>query len=122
MSKVSKASKVPKVPKVVPKVSKVCHRMMRIDHHSFRPSGLVTHCSINLTTFLHPIVGPGANKVTDTDPEAKEDAKAEKSYEKQIQKRGARIFKPVDVGDPGKDAALDDSRGSNVAMSITLFG
>ncbi|KAG0246808.1 hypothetical protein BGX31_008051 [Mortierella sp. GBA43] len=44
----------------------------------------------------------GANKVTDTDPDTKEDAKAEKSYEKQIQKRGARIFKPVDVGDPAR--------------------
>lgn len=44
----------------------------------------------------------GSKKLTPADLEAKEDAKAEKEYEKRIQKRGVRIFKPVDVGDPGK--------------------
>ncbi|KAK3818923.1 MAG: hypothetical protein J3Q66DRAFT_338875, partial [Benniella sp.] len=39
-------------------------------------------------------------KAADTDPEDIEEAKAEKEYEKSILKRGARIFNPVDVGDP----------------------
>jgi len=40
-------------------------------------------------------------KAADADPEDIEEAEAEKEYEKSILKRGARIFKPVDVGDPG---------------------
>ncbi|KAF9361547.1 hypothetical protein BGX34_007079 [Mortierella sp. NVP85] len=41
-------------------------------------------------------------KAADADPEDIEEAKAEKEYEKSILKRGARIFKPVDVGDPAR--------------------
>ncbi|KAF9936349.1 hypothetical protein BGZ65_002513, partial [Modicella reniformis] len=43
-----------------------------------------------------------SKKSKSADSDSKEEAWAEKAYEKQIQKRGVRVFKPVDIGLPAR--------------------